>query len=90
MQNNLRRRERELRGFSAESEVAEKQHLRTMLGYKDHENQLFNKKIAGLRREMLKLKEQVGTMWRDYEEYKTRHEGILRSLEKESAAEQTQ
>jgi hypothetical protein len=54
-----------------------------MLGYKDHKNQLFNKKIAGLRREKLKLKEQVGTMWRDYEKYKTQHEGILRSLEKE-------
>jgi len=42
---------RATRGFSAESEVAEKQHLRTMLGHKDHENQLLNKEIAGLAEE---------------------------------------
>jgi len=80
---DLRRREREVHGQSGENEAAEKQHLRTMLGHKDHENQLLSKELAGLRSEKLKLKERVEAMWRDYEKYKTQHEGILRSLEKE-------
>ena len=80
---DLRKRERELHGLASESEAAEKQHLRTMLSHKDHENQLLTKEVAGLRSEKVKLKERVEAMWRDYEKYKAQHEGILRSLEKE-------
>ena len=83
---DLRKRERELHGLSSENEAAEKQHLRTMLSHKDHENQLLSKEVAGLRSEKVKLKERVEAMWRDYEKYKTQHEGILRSLEKERQA----
>lgn len=80
---DLRKRERELHSLTSESEAAEKQHLRTMLSHKDHENQLLTKEVAGLRSEKVKLRERVETMWRDYEKYKTQHEGMLRSLEKE-------
>lgn len=86
VRGDLRKRERELHGQSSENEAAEKQHLRTMLGHKDHENQLLSKELAGLRSEKLKLKERVEAMWRDYEKYKTQHEGILRSLDKERQA----
>ena len=80
---DLRKRERELHGLSAENEAAEKQHLRNMLAHKEHENQLLTKEVAGLRGEKVKLKERVETMWREYEKYKAQHEGMLRSLDKE-------
>ena len=72
--------------MSSENEAAEKQHLKTMLGHKEHENQLLAKEITGLRNEKLKLKERVETMWADYQKYKAQHEGILKSLEKERQA----